>query len=161
VEHHGRWLIMGVLFANLPDIDYLPGILIGDLNAFHHGFTHSLGWITVTSLAGLFVARATNYHAACTLFLLMWGLQASHLAMDMMTDDGRAPYGIMALWPIFSEYLQAPFLVFSRIEKANYGELFQGANAWALFREIALCLPLLIVAGWYAHRSTKMEKGYV
>ena len=38
------WLpcLAAALLACLPDIDYLPGLLVGDMNAYHQGPPHSL-----------------------------------------------------------------------------------------------------------------------
>lgn len=44
------WLLAAALLANLPDIDYVPGILAGEFNLYHHGVTHTLGWIALVSL---------------------------------------------------------------------------------------------------------------
>ncbi len=37
--------------ACLPDLDYLPGLAAGSLNAFHQQGTHSLAWVFLAAAA--------------------------------------------------------------------------------------------------------------
>ena len=48
-----RMLIVYVVVANLPDIDFLPGLIQGNPNKYHHHFTHS---ITFCMLVGTIFA---------------------------------------------------------------------------------------------------------
>src|SRR4029450_4324861 len=49
---HRPWLLAGaVLFANAPDLDFLPGLAVGDPDAFHRGVTHTLGAAVVGAAA--------------------------------------------------------------------------------------------------------------
>ena len=49
-----RWklILLYVFAANLPDLDILPGFLMGLPNRYHHGISHSLGFAI---LAGMVV----------------------------------------------------------------------------------------------------------
>src|SRR5687767_13245479 len=50
-----QWpLLAACLFAaNAPDLDFLPGLFVGDLRLFHHGPSHSIAFAFVF---GLFAA---------------------------------------------------------------------------------------------------------
>src|ERR1044071_7547790 len=37
----GRVVALYLLAANAPDLDFLPGLIVGDPNRFHHGISHS------------------------------------------------------------------------------------------------------------------------
>ena len=151
------WLLLA---ANLPDLDYLPGLLVGELNRYHHLYTHTLGWVLVTSAlmaAGWRRFQPVSY-GRCFLLLVM--LQASHLLADMFTADGRAPFGIMALWPLHAGYLQADIALFPMPRKATVGEMFQWYNVGVMAREALVALPLLLaVAGWKITATQKVEPG--
>ena len=41
-----------IFLANLPDADFLPGILLGCPNLYHHGIFHSLGAALAVALVG-------------------------------------------------------------------------------------------------------------
>src|SRR5579883_2594427 len=41
-RHRAGWLATALLLANAPDLDYLPGLLVGHPDAWHRGVTHSL-----------------------------------------------------------------------------------------------------------------------
>ena len=56
-ERRSRTMLAIALVASLvPDLDFVPGIVIGDMRAFHHGISHSLAF-AVLSLGGLFKGR--------------------------------------------------------------------------------------------------------
>lgn len=139
-------LLGAVALANAPDIDYLPGILSGDLNRFHHLYTHTLGWSVIAAAAAWMALRAAGRRAGPWTFLLLFGLVGSHLAADWMTDDGRAPYSIMAWWPFSDAFTLSPEPVFMRLHKREWSEFAQWHNVKAVAFEVAVCLPLLLCA---------------
>ena len=97
-----KLLTVGAVLACLPDVDYLPGLARGYLNTTHQQFTHSLAWAGLVS-AGLWaVGRAfapERFGGRMAVFLLI--LIGSHLAIDLVTVDRLAPYGL-PLWAPFS-----------------------------------------------------------
>lgn len=135
-----------VLLANLPDIDYLPGLLVGELNRYHHLHTHSVGWVAVTSLAAWWVWRRWSALPQWSLLALIAALGLSHLGADLFSADGRPPYGIMALWPFSDTFFISPHTLFWRLRKTTVAEMFQWHNVQAVMVEIAWCLPLLVAA---------------
>ena len=36
--------------AILPDLDFIPGLLVGNANKYHRGFTHSLAGVMIAAL---------------------------------------------------------------------------------------------------------------
>lgn len=88
-----------------PDLDAVPGLLLGDLGRFHNNLTHSLAAGLVVALATGLVMRALGRPDA-----LKWGLLALvcfqiHLLMDLVTYDTR---GLMLWWPFSHERIQGP-----------------------------------------------------
>mgnify|MGYP001213457759 CR=1 FL=1 len=147
-----RWPLVGALFvANAPDLDYLPGIAIGELNAFHHTYTHTLAFIVAVALL---MALAYRRHARAGGWLFALG--ASHLAADVVTEDRRAPFGIMALWPFSPEYWISPVSVFWHLRKREWGDMLQWHNAHAVLVEIAWCLPLVLLMIYWKTRCSSL-----
>src|SRR4030095_17178589 len=107
---HRPWLLAGaVLFANAPDLDFLPGLAVGDPDAFHRGVTHTLGAAVVVAAAVWLLARWRG--AARPWWWAAFGALAygSHLLVDWMTVDALRPTGIQLLLPLPVLLLYAPF----------------------------------------------------
>ena len=64
------WYLLILIAGVAPDFDFLPGILIGDPNRFHHGPTHSiLAGILFTGFI-YFIIKPLNLRAALLIFLV-------------------------------------------------------------------------------------------
>ena len=140
-----RWPLLGAIaLANAPDIDYLPGLLTGELNAYHHLLTHTAGWCGVVSVGCWMLVRAVR--SSTRVALLGWCLllTGSHLLADWLTADTRPPIGIMALWPCTDNFYIAPHTIFPRLLKHNLGEILQWHNAQAVAVEVVWCLPAVM-----------------
>ncbi|MCP5488005.1 MAG: metal-dependent hydrolase [Verrucomicrobia bacterium] len=139
----GLW-VAGILLASLPDLDYLPGILAGDLNAYHHLATHSILWIATTGSGLLLLAWAITNRISLRVILWVMTLLASHLVIDMLTVDGRPPLGIPLVWPWSGESFQFPVLIFEGFQKKNWYDIWQWANLHVLGVELLWTLPVLV-----------------
>ncbi len=152
-----RWALCGaVLLAQAPDVDYLPGLLTGDLNAYHHHLTHTAGWCILVSVGCWLALRA--WRAATRLAVLGWCLllTGSHLLADWLTADARPPIGIMALWPFSDAHYLSPATIFMRMHKRDLADLWQVHNLAAVGVELAWCLPLLaLVCVWLRVRAQR------
>jgi hypothetical protein len=148
-------ILLFVFLANSPDVDYLPGLISGDLNHYHHQVTHSLVWVSVFSLGIWLMWRALDRSAGVREFIYVCVAAASHLLVDMLTQDGAAPYGIMLLWPFSTEYMQAPFWVFGMMAKNDLRMVFQWSNFFTMLRELLLTVPLVlaVIAVRFFHKS--------
>lgn len=107
--HRPALLAAAVVFANAPDVDFLPGLLAGDPELFHRGPTHSIG---AAVLLGVLATIATRVllpsHGALRMGLLAGLAWASHLVVDAITADVMPPHGVMLLWPLSSAFFLAP-----------------------------------------------------
>lgn len=87
-----------ILFANLPDFDFIPGILMGDPWAFHRGVTHTVFFAALVSGITFVVfasrdARAATWWAGVTFVAV-----ASHLFLDLLTATPQS--GLALMWPL-------------------------------------------------------------
>ncbi len=139
-----RWsdALFFIFLANLPDADFLPGILLGKPNLYHHGIFHSLGAAVAAALVGggIFYLRDKNFRAApAVIFLVYYG----HLLLDFFARDFVAPYGLPLFWPLSRRYFIAArpfFLNVTRSPRSHdfFSSLFSGHNLEAALREIAI-----------------------
>lgn len=146
---------LAVLLANAPDLDLVPGLLIGDPNRFHHGWTHSL----LTALAAGAVVWLIGRWRGGTLLglsppmaaLSVAGLLGSHVLLDLLTTDTRAPLGLPALWPLSDRHFYIGGLFLRAERLAGPGspvEFF--ASLWSAHTARALVLEALLVGPWLA-----------
>ncbi|MEE9447193.1 MAG: metal-dependent hydrolase [Arenicellales bacterium] len=158
--------IMGLLLiifaANAPDLDFLYGAIRGDFNAYHHQASHSLMAILIFSL-GVWALSKTwkTFPAYAT---LMAGLAyASHIALDYITKDTAAPFGMQLYWPFSQRYHMASQPLFERImhggSQDNLWEalpsIFSMHNLTAIGVELLLLGPLALFVFW---KRTTMRK---
>jgi len=141
-EQRAYFLVI-VLMANFPDIDYIPGVLMGQINAFHHWYTHTLGWIAAVAVASWWLWRKTD-RVRWPVFVVLFTAMATHLLSDLLSGDGNAPYGIMALWPFTDSFYISSTSVFWSLRKGTWNDVFQWYNVRAALYEAAVLLPVLL-----------------
>lgn len=112
--HRPALLAAAIGLANGPDLDFLPGLLLGHPGAYHRGVTHTLlGVVAVAAAVGVggrLLGRAAGRLAAFA--AAVW---SSHLVLDVFTADAVAPYGVRVFWPLSDAYWMAPVSVFGEI----------------------------------------------
>jgi inner membrane protein len=154
-------ILFVIVIANLPDVDFLVGALVGRPRQWHRGATHTL----VAALAvGLIVgAVATKVERRfIPLFLLAFALYGSHLLLDTIMPDRRGEAGIPLLWPFYEGTVYAPVPLPASLRR--FLDLPIGENTESFVLSLVtsralvvfvveglLFLPLLIVA-WLATR---------
>jgi len=154
---HWRILFCGIIFANLPDLDFIPGMLTGEFNAYHHWFTHTLGWVLLMALGVWLLWRAAWPEASWREFFFLVALGVSHLLADWFTADSRPPLGIMAFWPISDQFFIAPTTVFLSLRKRTLLDALQPYNFEVMLHEICVILPLILAVVLYKRYTPRRE----
>ena len=135
-------LVLLVLLANLPDIDFLFGLATdANANALHRGFTHSLVAAFFVALAVSCVWRiAGSFWRSATLYFLAYG---SHLLIDLCTGKklgwNFTGYGIPLFWP-WAEKFRSPLVLIVGVRHKDLPTLFSMGN-------VQLCLYELLTFG--------------
>jgi membrane-bound metal-dependent hydrolase YbcI (DUF457 family) len=127
-----------------PDVDFLWG--------GHNQQTHSLGAAVIAGLAVFAWKRNARLALAVT---LAW---SSHVLFDWLGSDDTPPIGVMALWPLTTDYYFANAFVFEAISRRYWLDNFVSHNAWAVMKEVLILGPLLAVAmsaRWRARRRSR------
>ena len=162
-------LLLAVVIANLPDLDLIPGILVGEPNRYHHvGFSHSLLFAAVAAVAvGLAAAAAgrswptwcSRMSGAPGTALLVGLLLGSHVLLDTLNLDFRAPAGPPIFWPLSNAGVQI-YPWFVDVAKLS-GEgsvvdfvisLLTVHNLYAMLWELATLAPVLVLVVWWRSR---------
>ncbi|WP_166805034.1 metal-dependent hydrolase [Nitrosococcus wardiae] len=149
-----RWICFGIFAGIAADLDFIPGLLVGDVNKYHHGLSHS---ITAALIFGLMASYLSRWLQASAFRIGLVGMlgYGSHLLLDYLTYDGRAPYGIPLFWPLDDHYWSSPYPIFVGIKHGVPGDaltesVIQGLswhNLYAIGVELALVPVVLLV--WY------------
>ena len=136
-----RTLVVCAVAAVLPDLDFLWGR--------HSMETHSLGAAVLAGVVVLAWTRGQDRRLAL-LVALAW---ASHVLFDWLGSDDTPPLGVMALWPITSEFYFAHAYVFEAISRRTWLPNFWSHNLYAVARELVMLAPLVGVAWALGRRS--------
>lgn len=127
-------LLPFALLGMAPDLDLLVGL--------HSMYSHSVGAVLIVLLLTRVVTGGWRWAVAASL------AYGSHLVLDWLGHDTTPPIGIMALWPVTSEYYQSDLHLFLPISRRYWVPGFVAHNLTAMAREV-LCLgPLAFLAYW-------------
>ena len=138
-----RGIVFPVAAAVAPDLDFLWG---------RHGMeTHSLG---AAIFAGLAVFAWRRNPRLAIVVTLAW---ASHVLFDWLGSDDTPPLGVMALWPLNSNFYFAHAYIFEAISRRYWLDNFITHNAWAVTKEIVMLGPVTLIAfRWRARRRSRL-----
>lgn len=144
-----RWQTMAfaLVAANVPDFDFIPGLLIGMPRYYHRGITHSLGFAILFALVTSLLLRGRKRDSLGRYVVLSFGLYCSHLVLDTLSRSR----GVPLFWPLSNDYVVAPFAFFPGLQgelalslDAIVG-LFSLHNVVTLSTELFFLLPLMLL----------------
>jgi inner membrane protein len=150
----------GILFsaalftANLPDLDFLPGLIIGQPNLYHHGISHSIGAALVAALLMAWGVGFLRRSSFLKNYFFFFAIYCSHLLLDFFSIDTRPPAGIPALWPLTLRYFISshpilPPVRHSHLDNATtfqvLTDIFSLHNLYAIFLECSIMLPVCVI----------------
>lgn len=161
-------LLLALFIANAPDLDFIPGLLIGQPNRFHHGPTHSIAAVLIVAVVAAGAAalgarwpvrRQIDARAVTGTALMVGGLWLSHILLDAFTEDLFGPFGVPLLWPISDRYLLF-YPWFPHVARysgssepvAFFLSLLNPHNAWAATVEVMTLTPVLVLVTWWRRR---------
>lgn len=134
-----------VIAANVPDLDFVPGIIVNDPGMFHHGGSHSLFAAVVFGILCALVARLAHYPSVVRIGIVTGLAYFSHLLLDAaapLDDVGR---GVPFFWPLTERYFVSPVRLLMGIGlEPDRGGLL--ASLITPHNMLALGLEVLVVA---------------
>ena len=152
------WFTAALLFfALLPDIDFIFGFAVGDVNRYHHLFTHSFIFVLGAGLLGgrMFSLRSAKMALNVSAIFVLAGI--SHVLLDCLALDQRPPYGCPLLWPFSNRFFISPVVLFSDVSRSSdsklfFSSLFNLHNLRTVAIEAAVLMPLWAVV-WSVTRK--------
>jgi membrane-bound metal-dependent hydrolase YbcI (DUF457 family) len=161
--HRPGLLVTAVVLANAPDLDFLPGLLIGAPTVFHRGPTHSLAGVALVALVAWWCARRVGppEWGAARAAAFATVAYASHLLVDYFSADAMPPHGARFLWPLSSAHLHTPWPVFVEIvvdrssSRAFFGSLWGPGTGPVWAGEATSALVLLGLGGLIGLRQER------
>ena len=109
-----RLFALAAFLAIAPDLDFVPGILVGRPGAFHRGPTHSLagGFLASLAVAGL-LARLPGRGGSTPRGMGWWfGIvmptYCAHIVLDLVVPDTRGATGMPLFWPVSDRFVATP-----------------------------------------------------
>jgi len=170
-RHHRPLLVTCGLLAVAPDLDFLPGVLLGQPALYHQGPSHSVAAALAASVVAALAFRAAGSRPRCAA-PIFFAAYVSHLVLDLFGPDERAPYGIPLLWPFSDQAFLAPVTLLRGVDHAE--STSTGTAAWlervvslqnleAVALEALWVAPLIAVAGgirlWCHRQRARTEVG--
>lgn len=137
-RRRGLWL---ATVACVPDLDVLPGLVVGNMAQFHHGASHSLAVAAIFAIAGSLLLGRKEWKYSLELLLLFFLLYASHAILDFFTFDRAPPYGVPLFWPWIRESYQSGWPLLPHVQHTA-APLASVHNLLLMIQEILVFLPL-------------------
>ncbi len=142
-----------VIMANLPDFDVIPGIFAGDINLYHHDYTHTFLFAFAASLVVSAFARRNRLKWAYMSFLLV----LSHFVIDYITIDRSPPIGLPLFWPFSDIRFKWEFAFLPSVARgSSLISLLNAENIRTAAIETAVFLPFAILS-YFVYRKKKVN----
>jgi inner membrane protein len=138
-SRRGLWL---AAIACVPDLDFLPGLFVGNLSQFHHGASHSFAAAAIFAAGSLSVLRFIGWRQSLKLALLSFLLYGSHVVIDFFTVDRGTPYGVPLFWPWSHETYQSAWPLLPHVQHTR-SPIVSVHNFLLMMREIVIFIPLV------------------
>jgi len=161
LQFQSKSILFYLIVANAPDLDFIPGLLAGKPNLYHHGLSHSIGFGVVVSIAATWLITRNTLKKPLREFTSFFICFLSHLLLDLFSMDGRPPLGIPIFWPFSNIYYMIPILppVKHSHSYATIGQfltdLFSLHNLYVAGLEILLSFPFLLILIWQKNRKSQ------
>jgi membrane-bound metal-dependent hydrolase YbcI (DUF457 family) len=127
----------------LPDLDVIPGVLLGDFRRFHNTASHSLfaGVLSAVVIASAAARKRKDaWIAWFSASLLAYEL---HLFFDLFTGER----GLMLFWPFASTRYIAPVKLFYGVQWGL--GFFSISHLWTILSETLFLLVVLLLLNRY------------
>jgi inner membrane protein len=161
-ECRSRFIFGITLLSSIsPDFDFFPGILIGQMGAFHHGISHSLGFaILFGALVFLFV-RYVEKSVAVQGAMLATLAYVTHVVLDCVgVNEGTR--GVPILWPLSDERMGFGLGLFGHFRwgdiRDGIGTIIRWENVLPVLREILIVGSAVVLLFWREWRSIEKRR---
>ncbi len=158
-----RYIVLLYIFlANIPDLDFIPGLFVGSASRYHHGISHSIGFALIFAF-GCYVIQAILKQAYIKRsVVIVFCLYFSHIVLDYLTKAPTNlygdPVGEKLLWPFSNLYYIAHFAFFPIIHFNGTSlefllSLLSMQNLIAMGVEFAILSPVIVAVELWKYRN--------
>ena len=127
------------LGASFPDLDFIPGLILGQGGRFHHGYSHSLGFaIGVSLLAAILVKWIRPGFTFIKTGGFVLCLILSHLILDFFTE---APKGFPLFWPFTETKFLSSIPILPRVERTWGNPDLWNRDCFVFWWKVFYCFP--------------------
>lgn len=149
-------LVLFAAIAQAPDLDFIPGLVIGRPDLFHHGISHSLGFALFAG--GLFFAWGARRGDGPRWGLAAFAIYFLQVLIDAVTLDTRPPVGVPLWWPLSHAWVEIyPFFDDVWRTAPWLATLLHNLRAVAL--ELLVLGPPLLAALFWRQRAMARARG--
>lgn len=143
-------LVLFAAVAVAADLDFIPGLISGDMTYWHHGFSHSLGAALLCGLIMAYIGHKRGGQAWWWAWagFMVWG---SHVLVDYLTLDTLPPHGVPLLWPLSGEYFRTDNWIFFDVKRGLSAQVFWHDIKAAIW-EVLVLAPLAAWGAWFRFR---------
>lgn len=147
----GGWLALCVGASLVQDLDFVIPAMFGRIDVTlwaHRSFTHTVFFAVGVALLWFVVARVIRPHSKAArlgVALMILACLLAHIALDVLNEDTREPYGVAVLWPVSEKTLYWNIGLLPRIEKYTYADLVSRHNVGVAIRELLVLGGLVLV----------------
>jgi membrane-bound metal-dependent hydrolase YbcI (DUF457 family) len=132
-----------VVAGNAADLDFIPGVLIGDPGRFHRGVSHSLLAIPLFTALMILLARWIDRTSTVRIGLVLGAAFAGHLVVDVFSSWVDDHSGVAFAWPLSDYRVLSPYPIFKGITLyPNAQSFFEGVmhrgNLYAVLWELVV-----------------------
>ena len=153
-------LILGAAIVGsiAPDLDFLPGFLIRNPSAFHHGISHSSGFALLFGTLVFLVLRYFQYSDIAARAALMATLAYGFHAILDAVSVGEGAKSVPLLWPFSRHDFGVNVSLFGHFHHDGFADGIWSVVVWgnlpALARELTVMgVPLLLLLLWRARED--------
>lgn len=133
-------VLMFAVAGAIPDADLIYGV--------HRGPSHSIGAAAIAGAVGWLIWRQGRFShpsgaSRWRFAIALAAAYATHIVTDLVSHDTLPPLGLMALWPLSTEFYQAPFHIFLPVNRRYWLMRAWLENFRAFIRELLILGPVM------------------
>jgi membrane-bound metal-dependent hydrolase YbcI (DUF457 family) len=149
-------LVVLLIGSNLPDFDFLPGLLIGSPDQYHRAFSHSLLFCLLATVPLLIYLKVAKIKSRAFISLMWLIAILTHLAIDWVSLDVSDPAGIELLWPFSGQRFMSDPVIFPGARRDEIFSSFTlSYNLFAVTWEILLLVPFVALCRFFYDRANR------
>jgi inner membrane protein len=136
-------LLLIAVLSLLPDLDFLFGLIYGDVEKFHNNISHSLFFGLLVALIVSTLAYWKNRSNFWGWFIVSMLSYDMHVILDIFTGER----GVMLLWPLVQDRFSSPVKLFVGVQWGL--GLFTIWHVWTILSETLFLIIIFVLLNFF------------